>query len=122
MFRVPFTVTVLPLMLLTAGRPLSAEDRKTPQRRDLGKYAIESPLKRLVAKRATPREPKEAQKPPASKPAVQRGNSGGFKNPKVQPGNVDWHPDFEKAVKAAAKSRRPVLLFQMIGNLDERFS
>ncbi len=43
-------------------------------------------------------------------------------NPKVRPGEVNWHPDFETACKAAARSNRPVLLFQMMGNLDERFT
>lgn len=43
-------------------------------------------------------------------------------NPKVQPGNVNWHADFDAACAAAAKSGRPVLLFQMMGNLDEAFT
>jgi hypothetical protein len=48
---------------------------------------------------------------PAAKPA----------NPKVQPGKVRWHADFTAACRAAAKSGKPVLLFQMMGKLDERF-
>ena len=43
-------------------------------------------------------------------------------NPKVRPGDVSWHPDFDTACAAAAKSGRPVLLFQMMGNLDEEFT
>jgi hypothetical protein len=43
-------------------------------------------------------------------------------NSKVRPGDVKWHADFDSACKAAAKSGRPVLLFQMMGNLDERFT
>ena len=44
-----------------------------------------------------------------------------FVNPKVEPGSVKWHGTFDEACEASAKSRKPVLLFQMMGNLDERF-
>ena len=43
-------------------------------------------------------------------------------NVKVAPGKVKWHKDFQMACRAAAKSGKPVLLFQMMGNLDERFT
>jgi hypothetical protein len=42
-------------------------------------------------------------------------------NPKVQPGLVRWHPSLEAACTAAKKSGKPVLLFQMMGRLDEQF-
>jgi hypothetical protein len=45
----------------------------------------------------------------------------GFVNPKVEPGKVRWHTDFDAACKAAAKTGRPVLLFQMMGKLDDQF-
>jgi hypothetical protein len=44
-----------------------------------------------------------------------------FVNPKVQPGHVHWHPSFESACEAARKSGKPVLLFQMMGKLDDQF-
>ena len=44
-----------------------------------------------------------------------------FVNPKVEPGKVRWHRDFAAACKAAEKSGKPVLLFQMMGKLDDRF-
>jgi hypothetical protein len=44
-----------------------------------------------------------------------------FVNPKVEPGRVKWHPDFDTACKAAAKSGKPVFLFQMMGKLDDQF-
>jgi hypothetical protein len=44
-----------------------------------------------------------------------------FVNPKVEPGKVKWHADFTTACQAAEKSGKPVLLFQMMGRLDERF-
>lgn len=30
-----------------------------------------------------------------------------------------WHPDYGTALQASARSQRPVLLFQLLGNLDE---
>jgi hypothetical protein len=44
-----------------------------------------------------------------------------FVNPKAEPGAVKWHATFDDACKAAAKSGKPVLLFQMMGKLDEKF-
>ena len=44
-----------------------------------------------------------------------------FVNPKVQPGGVHWHPSWAAACEAARKSKKPVLLFQMMGKLDDQF-
>jgi hypothetical protein len=44
-----------------------------------------------------------------------------FVNPKVAPGKVSWHPDFEAACAASKKSGKPVLLFQLLGKLDDQF-
>jgi len=38
---------------------------------------------------------------------------------KVSPGLVAWHPDYQSAVLGAARSRKPILLFQLVGALDE---
>jgi len=42
-------------------------------------------------------------------------------NPIVAPGKVNWHPTFEAACQASAKSGKPVFLFQMLGRLDQEF-
>jgi hypothetical protein len=42
-------------------------------------------------------------------------------NPKVKPGLVSWHPTMADACAAAKRTGKPVLLFQLMGNLDERF-
>ena len=39
----------------------------------------------------------------------------------VEPGLVRWHANREAAIAAAKQSRRPLLIFQMLGRLDERF-
>ena len=48
-------------------------------------------------------------------------NGKDFVNPKVQPGGVHWHPTLTAACEAARKSGKPVLLFQMMGKLDDQF-
>jgi hypothetical protein len=57
----------------------------------------------------------------AYKSAAVRDAAGDFHNPKVQPGLVHWHATFADACAAARKSGKPVLLFQMMGKLDEQF-
>lgn len=42
-------------------------------------------------------------------------------NPRVAPGLVRWHADLAGARRAAVDSRRPVLLFQLLGELDREF-
>ena len=37
----------------------------------------------------------------------------------VEPGQVQWHVDLEVAKAAAAKSGKPILVFQLLGQLDE---
>ena len=72
----------------------------------LTKSVIESPTK-VVVRNATKVAP------------VPTGDT--FVNPKVQPGKVVWHKDFDAACRAAKKTGKPVLLFQMMGKLDDRF-
>lgn len=42
-------------------------------------------------------------------------------NPRVAPGKVNWHASFEAACEASKKSGKPVLLFQLLGQLDKQF-
>ena len=39
----------------------------------------------------------------------------------VAPGAVAWHADLEEATRAAAVSGKPVLLFELLGQLDDAF-
>lgn len=68
------------------------------------KLAIQSSVENLVGKSSDLDEPE-------SDP----------RNPKVAPGLVKWHDNFDAACAAARKSGRPVLLFQMLGKLNEIF-
>jgi hypothetical protein len=72
----------------------------------LTKSVIESPTK-VVVRNATKVAP------------VPTGDT--FVNPKVTPGKVNWHTSLADACAAARKSGKPVLLFQMMGKLDDKF-
>ena len=67
------------------------------QQRDVGKALVEQPLLGALAD---------------SKPATAAPG-------KVAPGLVAWHPDFRSACAAARRSTKPVLLFQLLGRLDD---
>ena len=41
---------------------------------------------------------------------------------KVTPGKVRWHQDFAAAVEESRSSGKPVLLFQLLGQLDDEFT
>src|SRR5215510_9872124 len=84
-------------------RPLMGQD--AADRLPVAKEAIEAPLKKVVRERS------------GEVPAP----AGTFVNPKVDPGLVCWHSSFAEACEASRKSRKPVLLFQMLGRLDQRF-
>jgi hypothetical protein len=43
------------------------------------------------------------------------------RNEKVEPGKVRWHKAIQTAMDASKQSGKPVLLFQMMGRLDDRF-
>jgi hypothetical protein len=67
---------------------------------DRGKLALELPIKTALTGAASlPRDL------PASVPA----------------GDVAWHASFADALLAARTSGKPVLLFQLLGRLDEEF-
>jgi len=92
-------VLVAARAIADARRPVAKPAR--PPVVDLGKGKIELPTKQLLAKQTVP--------------------APAFDNPKVEPGKVRWHKTFAAACAAAQKSGKPVLLFQMMGKLDERF-
>ena len=43
-------------------------------------------------------------------------------NPACQPGLVQWHETFGQACAASRQSGKPVMLFQLLGRLDQRFT
>jgi hypothetical protein len=107
-------LAVLAGRLPAAERPSDPQTRPTPAANgaqqaagakgpaDASKEAIEFPTKTVIAGQSAP-----------STPATS--------NPKVEPGKVRWHANFAAACTAAQNSGKPVLLFQMMGKLDEQF-
>ncbi len=73
---------------------------------DVRKSVVESPIKDALQPPAIPAPPTLKKLDPE----------------KVAPGKVTWHPDIATANSAAEKSGKPVLLFQLLGDLDQRFS
>jgi hypothetical protein len=95
----------VPLFLALAGGVVRAQNGTRPvqpARLDIGKGRVEIPVKNVVAARSSPADAE-------------------FANPKVAPGRVKWHASFDAACEAARKSGKPVLLFQMLGKLDDEF-
>ncbi len=106
-----FAITLCILALTVGLTTARAEDAAKPQPRpvDVSKtVVIEAPVKHLLL--AAPKQPVDDPKHDAA-----------FDNPKVAPGKVRWHADFAAACAASKESGKPVLLFQLMGNLDDRF-
>lgn len=94
----------LSVLTILAVLPVMAQDAAQPRRFDMSKTTIEGPSKVLLQESA----------PAEGKPSVSV-------NPKVMPGLVNWHSNYAAAVVASRQSKKPVLLFQMMGRLDEKF-
>lgn len=95
---------VLAILAIAAEGAVRNPLAEKPAEVMISKYKIEMPTKLIVS----------AQSALAATPAKSD-------NPKVQPGLVQWHSTFEEACQAANISKKPVLLFQMMGKLDDQF-
>jgi hypothetical protein len=76
---------------------------------DMRKSVIEGPVKRLL--KTTSDDPLNGER---KAELVMPGK-------KVAPGLVKWHSNFTTACSQSKLSRKPVLLFQMMGQLDDEF-
>lgn len=91
---------------MSSGQPAPVGPPPAQPPVDVGKYVrIEPHLKAVVA---------------AAAPAPVVKNDA-FVNPKVEPGKVRWHAGYTDACAAAVRSKKPVLLFQLMGKLDDQF-
>lgn len=59
---------------------------------------------------------------PAAAAAVEPTAAPPDDNPSVEPGKVKWHADVAAALAAAKTSGKPVLVFHLLGQLDQRFT
>jgi hypothetical protein len=111
----------LSLMALSLGLsslPAFAQSSRMP---DLRKAIIEVPLKRTI--NPTFDHPTAQKLAPVEAPLIEeRVISVTDKGvAKVKPGAVTWHKNFDDARTAAASSGKPVLMFAMMGSLDDKF-
>ena len=122
------------LVAAEPGKPAKADAARPRPLADAGKRRIERPVEAVIAGKNINIVPKAATdgRAVAHRKATPSANlakdksaksesASTFKNPRVEPGKVRWHKDFDAAKAASKKSGNPVLLFQMIGKLDERF-
>ena len=90
----------LPLERALPGGAASKAEQQRDATKDYGKRLVEFPLERYLPGGAAAQVPdREA----------------------VKPGLVRWHADFATACAAAESSYKPVLLFQLLGKLDDEF-
>lgn len=107
-------------------RPLKSKlgDQKQKSFADHSKVILEAPLKSALVdlgqfdelKAAANLKISETKSPKAQAAAKDKNN------PTVKPGDVKWHKDFQAACVASASSGKPVLHFQLLGKLDQRFT
>jgi hypothetical protein len=101
--------------------------RAIPANLDVGKYVIEMPVKNVVrAADAVPtaRDVGKGRVELPLKNVVARDTAAAgdkFVNPKVEPGKVKWHNNLDTACAASRKSGKPVLVFHLMGKLDDQF-
>jgi hypothetical protein len=86
--------------------------------RSLPKSGIETPLEGAILQKSAPTSPYNLS---ANAPVMVQRRLYRPKTDEVRPGLVHWLPNFEVACGASAQSGKPVLLFQMMGNLNEEF-
>ncbi len=90
-------ILITPLVLASAVLVARAAEEETHPVPDLRKSRVEAPVKAALSVES-PRAPGA-----------------------VKPGDVKWHPSLAAAVETARNTGRPVLLFQLLGRLDEEF-
>lgn len=100
------------LALVAGSMPAGAQ-----RAMDMRKSIIEMPLKTTINPEF--QSESKVEKPALIEERVVAVTDKGVA--KVKPGDVSWLANFDDACAAARKSGRPVLLFAMLGNLDDKF-
>lgn len=89
-------------------------------RLDVGKRLVVEPAAKNLAGPGSVPVPPIATVQPVAGPTAPAAPKE-FVNPKVDTGKIKWHATFEEACAASKKSGKPVMLFQMMGKLDDQF-
>lgn len=125
------TAATMALIAVSATAPLAQAQNPTEngspaaraitQRMDFSKSKIEGPLKSLLRSGASAAPKTDVNKlivsprsAPAASPVV-------APHDRVSTGLITWHNNVQDALSRSAKSGKPVLVFHMMGMLDDRF-
>lgn len=99
------SLLALPLLATSAALAQDAPQEEPP---DLRKTLTERPAEDLLRRSGARETPAPA-------------TSAGASKVPVEPGRVAWRRDRDAAREAARASGRPVLVFQMLGDLDDEY-
>ena len=94
-------------------QPAEAAPEAKPAVADRTKRQVVEPAAEAIVRDAQPSDGADAEEPTAA---------GADDNPRVEPGKVQWHDDINAALVAANSSGKPVLVFHLLGQLDQRFT
>ena len=78
--------------------------------------------KRRVVERPTEELVRDLGPLPAADVPAAEVPAAGSDNPPAEPGKVKWHQDVATAIAAAKQTGKPVLVFHLLGQLDQRFT
>lgn len=104
----------------TVGTEASVENAIRRDRDTTKRLVIEKPVTEIVADETTSDESRQPNE--LFSEEIASDEKPLDDNPKVEPGMVQWHESFDKAKEAATASGKPVLLFHLMGQLDQRFT
>jgi hypothetical protein len=107
--RIVLALTALLLAVAPGGGGSTPAQLKTA---DASKLSVE--LRTKVVLGGTAPMPADLMPYPVGEPSP-------FLNPKVKAGDVRWHATFAEACSASRRTHKPVLLFQLLGKLDDQF-
>ena len=89
----------------------------TPDQLSRGKFLVEHPVKSLLA------DPSRIAENVVERKRIPAAESNATPdNPPVEPGLVKWHADLTAAALQSKTSGKPVFHFQLLGQLDQRFT
>ncbi len=98
---------------------VSAQNEKWPGGFPGSKMAIETPLKRIIS--GTPGTYNSNMRSKYGAGSLTSNTVSSKFGRSVKTGYVAWHNDIQTALEASRKSAKPLLVFQMLGRLDQEF-
>lgn len=111
MKRFIFSALITSLFAVQAAHSQELKATNPTFRPDMGKALIERPVKSLLTLPAS----LKSESLPTSEIAKKETKK------KVKPGSVIWYPTTAQAKKNSLLSGKPVLVFHLMGFLDDRF-